>query len=59
MKLTNTNEGRITITVSAPDLTPQFVYVILAGQDFDPTDVGFVVKDVVTNTTKPKEKEMN
>lgn len=55
MKLTNTNEGRITITVSAPDLTPQFVYVILAGQDFDPTDVGFVVK----TESKPREKEMN
>lgn len=55
MKLTNINEGRITITLFAPDLTPQFVYVILAGQDFDPTEVGFIIK----SEAKPREKEMN
>ncbi len=55
MKLTNTNEGRITITVLAPDLTPQFVYVVLAGQSFDPSDVGLVVKA----QDKLLEKEMN
>lgn len=55
MKLTNTNQGRIIITVQAPDLTPQFVYVVLSGEEFDPSDVGFVVK----TESKSKEKEMN
>lgn len=59
MKLTNTNAGRITITVYSPvgskeGPTPQFVYVIPAGESFDPIDVGFVVKQEIN-----LEKELN
>ena len=62
MKLINTNKGRIVISVYKPVKldqnvdTAEFVYVIPAGESFDPMDVGFKVLEKKEYLSKEMEK---